>query len=260
MGKLDYTWEYPELAARNARQRKLRHALTIKLKLALAREAAVRQEKADLLKRQRERTVEFEHRLFNDLQLIAAALQLQSRSAPPEIAAQLQTAAGRINAFGCVHRRLSLAGDDGKIEITHHLQCLCDELGNLLFNGQAGQGIVVEGTRLEMPATLAVPIGLIVNELVTNAVKYARSGIVVRLESASPVCHAITIIDDGPGIPHGFDPADSKGLGMQIVMSLAREIGGELQFARGADGRGARVTVMFPGGDRGEARPAAGLH
>jgi hypothetical protein len=49
----------------------------------------------------------------------------------------------------------------------------------------------------------------------------------------------------GPGLPEGFDPADSKGLGMKIIASLVKQIGGKLQVAPGEDGRGARFTVIF---------------
>jgi two-component sensor histidine kinase len=54
------------------------------------------------------------------------------------------------------------------------------------------------------------------------------------------------ITDDGPGLPAGFDPNNSKKLGMRLIHSLARQIGGTVDFAPGRDGRGTRLTVAFP--------------
>jgi two-component sensor histidine kinase len=76
-------------------------------------------------------------------------------------------------------------------------------------------------------------------------VKYAAGKISVRIETASAV-HLLSVIDDGPGLPEGFDPAASKGLGMKIVRSLVRQIGGTMQFAPGEGGRGTCFSVSFP--------------
>jgi two-component sensor histidine kinase len=67
----------------------------------------------------------------------------------------------------------------------------------------------------------------------------------VRLDSITPVSHSISVTDEGPGLPAGFDPANSRGLGMQIVRALVKEIGGELSFLAGAKGRGTTVTLTF---------------
>ena len=114
-----------------------------------------------------------------------------------------------------------------------------------LFHDRVEQTIVVQGPNCEIPTTLAIPIGLIVNELITNSAKHAHSNITVRFETLPPVSHSITVLDDGPGLPGGFDPADSKGLGMRIVLALVKEIGKELRFQTGENGHGTRVTVTF---------------
>jgi two-component system, sensor histidine kinase PdtaS len=220
-------------------------AITVKWHAALARVEALRKQNDDLLQAQRARSLEFEHRLFNGLQLIVSMLLLQCRTAAPLVAEQLNIAAARISAFGRVHRRLQLIDYEDKVEIKKHLQELCDDLTKLLFHEQFDQTIVVQSANCEIPTMIALPLGLIVSELITNSVKHAKSGITVRFESITPVSHSISVVDDGPGFPGGFDPASSKGLGMQIVQALVKEIGGELRFLTGNNGRGTRVTLSF---------------
>jgi two-component sensor histidine kinase len=61
----------------------------------------------------------------------------------------------------------------------------------------------------------------------------------------SPGVHSLSVVDDGPGFVKGFDPKNSRGLGMKIVLSMVKQIGGELQISPGDSGSGARFTVMF---------------
>ena len=113
------------------------------------------------------------------------------------------------------------------------------------FQDGTGCAIVVEGADCEIPTVLGIPLGFIVNELITNSAKYAKGNITVRFETTSPASHSLSVLDDGPGFPAGFDPANSKGLGMKIVQSLVKQIGGELHILPGDNGRGARFTVTF---------------
>ena len=119
----------------------------------------------------------------------------------------------------------------------------------MLFEEPTGHAIAIEGANVEIPTTFAIPLGFIVNELITNAAKYARGNIIVRLEATSLDDHSVSVLDDGAGLPAGFSPGHSKGLGMKIVQSLVKQIGGELQIGTGDDGRGARFTVSFSSQD-----------
>jgi two-component sensor histidine kinase len=188
---------------------------------------------------------EFEHRLVNSLQIIVSLLSLQSRSATPEAAAQLRVAANRVASFGRVHRGLHLLDHQESVQFKEYLQNLCDDLSGLLFQGESARTIVVEGASLDIPTVFAIPLGFIVNELITNSAKYAKSNITVRLETSPSIGHSLSVLDDGPGLPAGYDPAASKGLGMKIISSLAKQIGGKLKIAPGEHGRGANFTVAF---------------
>jgi two-component system, sensor histidine kinase PdtaS len=112
--------------------------------------------------------------------------------------------------------------------------------------GEGGnQAIVVQAASLTLPNELAVPLGLIVTELITNSAKHAAGHITVRLEPTSPGFHTVAVLDDGPGLAEGFDPENSTGLGMKIVLSYVNCIGGELEISPGDGGRGSRFAVSF---------------
>jgi two-component sensor histidine kinase len=212
---------------------------------ALAKEEFWLREKSDLLQRQAMLAQEFEHRLLNSLQIIVSLLSLQSRTAGPEAAAQLTVAANRVASFGRVHRGLHLLDHMESVEFKQYLSRLCEDLSGLLFQGETAHTIIVEGAKIDIPTEFAIPLGFIINELITNSAKYAKSNITVRLETTPTVGHSLSVLDDGPGLPAGFHPSASKGLGMKIVGSLVKQIGGALQIAAGENGHGARFTVTF---------------
>ena len=95
-----------------------------------------------------------------------------------------------------------------------------------------------------MPVGLGIPLGFIVNELITNAVKYGSGSIAVNVET-SGAGYVLRVIDEGPGLPGNFDPAKSKGLGMKLIHSLVTQINGTIGFSAGDDGRGTCFTVSF---------------
>jgi two-component sensor histidine kinase len=188
---------------------------------------------------------EFKHRLVNNLQVICTLLSLQSRTATPEAAAQLTVAANRVASFGRVHRGLHLLDHEESVQFKEYLQHLCEDLSGLLFQGESARTIVVEGARIDIPTVFAIPLGFIVNELITNSAKYAKGNITVRLGTSPSIGHSLSVLDDGSGLPAGYDPASSKGLGMKNIGSLVKQIGGELQIAPGDNGSGATFMVTF---------------
>jgi two-component sensor histidine kinase len=234
------------LLGRGRHGQKSHDALTAELHDALAREQVLLQEKGEQLRRQVMLTQEFEHRLINGLQLIVSLLSLQSRTATtPEAADQLTIAARRVSALGRVHRRLHLLDHQEQVEFKEYLQNLCEDLAALVIEDGSGHAIVVEGAKVDIPTNMAIPLGFIVNELITNAAKYAKGHITVRVETASPTDRSLSIIDDGPGLPAGFKPADSRGLGMKIVLSLVQQIGGELHILPADNGSGTCFLIKF---------------
>ncbi len=236
----------PRDVNRDIRGKRPHEALTAELQDALMREAALLREKSDLLQRQATLAQEFEHRLVNSLQLVAGLLSLQRQVATtPEAAAQLNIAARRIAAIGRVHSRLHLLDHQEKVDLKQYLQGLCKDLAGLLFDEPRSRAILIQGRTIVIPNTLGIPLGFIVNELITNSTKYSKGNITVQLETSAPENHSLSVLDEGPGLPAGFDPANSKGLGMKIILALAKQIGGELHILPGDNGRGARFRITF---------------
>lgn len=236
----------PARRAIGQRGRTQADALAAELQAALAREQKLLNHQQQLAQRQLMLTEEFEHRLVNGLQLVASLLSLQSRTATtPEATAQLTTASHRVSALGRVHHRLHLLDHQDRVEFKQYLQHLCEDLSGLLFEEQTGYAIEVDGPEIEIPTASAIPLGFIVNELITNSVKHAKSKITVRIETNSTSNYSLSVSDDGPGLPVDFDPANSTGLGMKIIQALAKQIGGAFKILPVENGHGTRSTVTF---------------
>lgn len=241
-------FQFPPWRALGPEVRAQRHldSLVADLYGARMREEARVREIRELSKRQETQVRDYDHRLVQGLQLIASLLSLQSRGATtPEAAAQLAIAARRVRALARVHRRLHLLDHMEKVDFKQYLHHLCEDLSELLSEEQNGIGITVESAEVQVPSALAIPLGFIINELITNAAKHANGNITVRLETSASGAHSMSVMDDGSGVPEDFDPERTNGLGMKIVTSLTRQIGGELRTLSGDDGRGARFSVTF---------------
>ena len=105
---------------------------------------------------------------------------------------------------------------------------------------------MVEGTKVEIPSSLANPLGLIATELITNSVKHANGNITVRIGKTALDAYSMSVLDDGPGLPAGFEAAKSKGLGMKLILRFVEQIGGDLQIIPRDDGHRTCFTVTFP--------------
>jgi two-component sensor histidine kinase len=206
-------------------------------------------EKDDLLARQDLMLREINHRVSNSLQLANSMLRLQERRAVGEEAKkELRTAADRLVSIGLIHTRLYKAGDMSAIKIGAYLQDLCTDLtasGNGRFSLAALDVAVSAPETLALPPDMVTKLGLIVNELVTNSFKYATGSSHCQIgitQSADTL--ELTIADDGPGLPEGFDPQAQNGLGMRMVLSLVDQMDGELIAKPSA--QGARFVISLP--------------
>ena len=220
-------------------------ATKLELQASLAREQALRQENEDLSRRYRAQAEEFDHRLLNGIQMIASLLSAQSRAASPEAAAQLMVAVNRIVAFGHVHRQLHLLDHEKHVEFKQYLDRLSEDLASLVFPNSPADTITVQGTSCKIPTALAIPLGFIVSELVTNSAKHAKSKIIVRFETPSPHSHLLSVEDDGPGLPVGFRLDDSNGLGMKIIQAFVKQIDGKLRITSSNNGAGTHFAISF---------------
>lgn len=188
---------------------------------------------------------EVNHRVGNSLQLIASLLTLQrNATSSQEAKAALGDAINRVHAVGELHRRLNTAENVQEICLTSYITQVVDALRKSAESAQIATLSVTADTILSRP-DLAVSIGMIVNELVVNAMKYAYPGgsgpIRVILKKLEGEQIAVTVEDDGVGAAE--NPTPSSGLGTRIVKAMAQKIDGTL--TRDSSHRGTRVTVVF---------------
>ena len=179
--------------------------------------------------------------------MIASLLSLQSRgTSNAEAASQLATAADRVATIGRIHQRLHSCDGVETVAFKQYVEDLCHDFSSMLPSDEHAERVIaVEGSEVNLPATTAIPLGFIVNELITNAAKYGKGRITVRLAPQPDKGYSLSVTDDGPALPEGFDDVGSKGLGMTIVRSFLQRIGGELHVGRGDNNRGTRFTVLF---------------
>jgi two-component sensor histidine kinase len=196
---------------------------------------------------------EVNHRVANSLQLITSLIELQARKVTdPAARLMLRQAAERVEAVTMVHRRLYTGDDVEFVEMDAYLAGLVDELERATRLADAASGgtqrrIELTADPIRVETDKAVPIGLMVNELVTNALKYAypkdQPGHVrVRLLRAGDGLRLV-VEDDGIGYPSSDAAPKGSGLGSLIVGSMAQSLRATVELDRGH--RGTRFVVSL---------------
>ncbi|HEY8616032.1 sensor histidine kinase [Phenylobacterium sp.] len=192
--------------------------------------------------RQSEMFDELNHRVKNNLALVSSLLALQARTAPPDVRGHLQKAVDRIQAISDVHASLYRSSRKDDVDFAAYLGDLCQRLqSSLLEHDRIRISLLAEPAVL--PLDRAVAVGVVVNELVTNAAKHAypppaAGEISVRLERVDRSL-VLSVADRGRGLPG--EPG--AGLGMRLVRSMVQQIGGSLEVS--GEG-GAVFTVRVP--------------
>lgn len=212
-----------------------------------ARDARLLRERDGVIHRQEIFDQEANHRLLNSLQMVVSLLSLQSRTeSNAEAASHLSAAANRVATIAHLHRLLHSLDGRQSVAFKQFLNELCAEYSKMLVPAEnPDRDIVVEGTDVELPTAVGMPLALIVSELLTNAIKHGKGRISLKLEGRYGKGLAISVCNDGPALPEGFDPATSEGLGMKLVLSLVEQIGGELRIDRGNNNDRTRSSVLF---------------
>jgi two-component sensor histidine kinase len=176
---------------------------------------------------------EVNHRVKNSLQVVSSMLHLQANAVgDQDLSERLNEAASRVNAVGRAYERLAYTADYENIDLIEYLRQIIEDLERTVAPCKI-QFDAPEAVRFA--ADRAILVGLIINELVSNAGKYAypdRAGgsIWVRVSfQTDKETIAIAIRDEGVGLPPGFDPTASKRLGTRLVNALSKQLGGELK-------------------------------
>jgi two-component sensor histidine kinase len=218
----------------------------IQLREALVREDALRQQKDKLIQQMVVLREESDHRLLNGAQMIVSLLSLQGRaSKSSEVASQLAAAADRIAAICRIHRHLHAFNGAQTVAIKRYLEELSRDFSTMLSVGSRDRLIAVEGIEINLPTAIVIPLGFIANELITNAAKYGTGKITLSVEPNPEKGYLLSVSNEGPGLPEGFDPICSKGLGMRVIRCFVEQIGGELRIGRGDKNERTKFTVLF---------------
>lgn len=199
---------------------------------------------------------EIHHRVKNNLQTIISLTRVQARRAhSPETKLALDEVNNRIFAVAQVHEYLS-AADSEQIQLKEVSRKIAKQVHDSLLPKDSRISIEVEGDAVSLAPRQATACALIVNELVQNAVEHAFEGpdglIRIQLEDI-PEGVRIVVMDDGRGLPPGFEWRHSQSLGLKIVHTLVQDLRGELRLKNlesPAHGLVAQVTLskMLSGG------------
>ncbi|MFO1049079.1 MAG: histidine kinase dimerization/phosphoacceptor domain -containing protein [Geminicoccaceae bacterium] len=189
---------------------------------------------------------ELDHRVSNSLQVVMSMLHLQAAGADNGVRQQLVQAAGRIAAVARAHQRLRVREGHGLIDLIGYLDEVCRDLATSVgpcdFTCSCPEPVL-------MPSDRAVSVGLILIELVTNAVKHAYAGrepgpIRIVLEPAAEASLRLTVHDEGRGLPTGFSLEAGSGLGTRIILALSQRLAGRVEVT--APSRGTSFALVLP--------------
>jgi len=194
---------------------------------------------------------EIHHRVKNNLQVISSLLSLQSQHiTDKDSRAMFQESQSRVRAIALIHEKLYQSEDIAHIDIASYIQ----DLTALLFSTYTVRNAIkvdITITDIFLTITTAIPCGLIINELVSNALKHAfpkeRDGtITVSMTPSTNDSLILTVSDTGIGFPEEIDFRNTTTLGMQLVITLVEQLEGTITLDR-SEGR-TTFTITFSGG------------
>ncbi len=192
---------------------------------------------------------EVHHRVKNNLQITSSLLNLQfDRVEDPGLRAMVMESQNRIHAMALVHEQLYRSETLMRLDTRVFLDSLVWSLVRSYTNSGQPVDAAVEAEALPLDLDVAIPIALIINELVSNSLKHAFVGrhtgnrLVVTLKRVEGGRRRLAVEDNGIGLPPGFDLTSTHTLGLSLVSNLARQIGGTVVSRTG---QGTEFEVTF---------------
>lgn len=207
-----------------------------------AREEEMRALNLHLMAANREKEVlmkEVHHRVKNNLQVISSLLKLQSGAVQDSrIVGLLRECQSRIKTMALVHEKIYQSRNLSEVDMGEYLRSLGDHLFNMFGVKTDRIRLKVAADQVTLSLDKAIPCSLLVNELISNSLKYAfpdgRSGeISVSLQGLAPNRMRVEVRDNGVGFPGDLDFRNTSSLGMQLVMTFVEQLGGDIEKAPG---------------------------
>jgi PAS domain S-box-containing protein len=190
---------------------------------------------------------EVHHRVKNNLMIISSLLNLQARNIKDSVTRDIfRDSQSRAKCMALIHEKLYRSGDLKKIEMSDYIQSLIKDLCGIYMTDNS---LKIE-TNLEkamIDINTVIPLGLVLNELLTNAFKYAypkgEKGIIkVNFTKIDDQYYLLEVSDNGVGLPSKMDPYSPKTLGMQLINNLASQLQGEIDIE---STQGTDVKIKF---------------
>lgn len=198
------------------------------------------QEKEILLK-------EIHHRVKNNMQIISSLLSLQAvRISDPRDIELFQSSQNRVHSMSLIHEQLYESENLAEINFQNYIGELVSYISDMYLSPEDDIQFDIRGGSAYLRIDQAIPCALIVNELLSNAVKYAfplypaKGRVEISMEHREQ--YILTVRDNGAGLPADFDPAKPEGLGYQLIITLIDQLQGELRVE---SDKGSAVTITF---------------
>ncbi|NKM22454.1 GAF domain-containing protein [Rhizobium laguerreae] len=206
------------------------------------REARLR----EAIRHQEVLTLEASHRVKNSLSIVASLLSMQARATGTgEAAEALQDAVQRVQTVASLHDRLWRSKAVRTVDLDKFLHELCEQV----MAASSGVRVTCRVDSVTVITEQAVNVGLLVNELTTNAIKYAfdegaTGTIEVTVAALGDGTLLLFVDDDGKGLPADFNPSTASSLGVRLITSISRQLGGDPKWERLS--QGTRFALEFP--------------
>jgi len=206
------------------------------------------QELAESLSEKNVMLQEIHHRVKNNLQVICSLLNLQTQSSDPHIIEIMKESQNRVRSMALVHENLYKSENLSKIDLENYVQDLSKNLLRSYHSITTSTKISVAVPNIYLNIDTAVPCGLIINELVSNALKYAflpqqQGEIKISIFKSDDQDMILNIADNGIGLPSAINIEQINTMGLRMVMALVQQISGSLSVNREA---GSSFTIRFP--------------
>lgn len=190
---------------------------------------------------------ESHHRIKNNLQVLAALVDIQAADQPPsEAATALERMSRHIRAMASLHELLTHEAIGDSVMATLPVTAAMEKLLPLLQATAGGRTVAeqIDAEGVIIPIKEATSLILLVSELVSNALKHSGGDVRIDLREHKGII-TLEVCDDGPGFPEGFDVAKASNTGLELVLALTQhDLGGEVRFMNQEQG-GARIVVTF---------------
>lgn len=192
---------------------------------------------------------EVHHRVKNNLQVVSSLIHMQMRKLS-DLASRkaLEECQNRVLAIALIHEKLYQSRNYASVPFSDYARSLATGIFHATGVSPGNVELSVDFEEISLAVDKAIPCGLILNELISNALKHAfanerRGKLRVELRQASAGELELVVADDGMGMDMGFDPATSDSLGMQLVTTLVEQLDGQLEILHEA---GTTFRIRFP--------------